>query len=425
MSHKHHRPLTDRQNVLHIFTKHNKLHKDRVVPDCNSDSSRAKKTARSANACKMKRLKTRKERSQMREGRGQKHIDPHCFHQCRRENKLDCYHSCSHSRPLRPPSKENVLTMAEHGQEPCIITDGRLIGHRGLFNHEVKSVDIERLEVELPLLCRRHLLAETREALLHVLQERHGPQLQGNLLRLQHQLCYSKRQTDKEHTAGHVRRADSRKDSNSGTQASGYRENDPELEHSRPTSHRLTPSKRRRKQMFPQRMEQHFTESQHRDRAVQWNTSLIVEPAVDPSREFTKTHSPQLVMDFLPSVSSSPPIFVSSVWGVQTGPQLTQDRQFQKGQGKVTDHAQNMSRWVANGQYQSVTPNQQKHRQPTTTNSQQKVRTERKPKNVLNEETSDGIHPAKEQGLIRKAETEEKQHSGGALRWVSRREGNR
>ncbi|KAK2844808.1 hypothetical protein Q5P01_011467 [Channa striata] len=30
-------------------------------------------------------------------------------------------------------------------QEPSIITDNRLIGHHGLFNHEVKSIDIERL----------------------------------------------------------------------------------------------------------------------------------------------------------------------------------------------------------------------------------------------------------------------------------------
>ncbi|KAJ8405633.1 hypothetical protein AAFF_G00316130 [Aldrovandia affinis] len=63
------------------------------------------------------------------------------------------------------------------------------------------------------------------------------------------------------------------------------------------------------------------------------------------------------------------------------------------------------------------------HTQPvetpsTTTNSEQKIRTERKPTNLLNEETSDGIHPAKEQRLIRKAETEEKQHSSGALRSI-------
>ncbi|MED6272630.1 hypothetical protein CHARACLAT_032293 [Characodon lateralis] len=30
-------------------------------------------------------------------------------------------------------------------QEPIIITNSRLIGHHGLFNHEVKSIDIERL----------------------------------------------------------------------------------------------------------------------------------------------------------------------------------------------------------------------------------------------------------------------------------------
>uniref|UniRef100_A0A3B4WBI7 Uncharacterized protein n=1 Tax=Seriola lalandi dorsalis TaxID=1841481 RepID=A0A3B4WBI7_SERLL len=56
----------------------------------------------------------------------------------------------SHTRDIHRPSPcchcpslfPNVIP-ASH--EPSIITDSRLIGHHGLFNHEVKSIDIERL----------------------------------------------------------------------------------------------------------------------------------------------------------------------------------------------------------------------------------------------------------------------------------------
>lgn len=50
----------------------------------------------------------------------------------------DCCHSSNQCPPLFP-----TVPPAPH--EPSIITDSRLIGHHGLFNHEVKSIDIERL----------------------------------------------------------------------------------------------------------------------------------------------------------------------------------------------------------------------------------------------------------------------------------------
>lgn len=70
---------------------------------------------------------------------------------------------------------------------------------------------------------------------------------------------------------------------------------------------------------------------------MKWNLSAVVELAEDPSGEFTKTNSPPLVMDFLPSLSSSPSTFLSSAWGLHTGQQLTDDRPFRNGTATVAD----------------------------------------------------------------------------------------
>ncbi|KAG9337722.1 hypothetical protein JZ751_028219 [Albula glossodonta] len=591
MSHTHRRPLTDRQSVLQVFTKHVKSQKDlRAVPERNPDNSRAKRTARSADMCKVKRLKSRKERSQMRGRRGQSHTQPQCCHQVRRENKREHCHNYCHSRPLRPPPKDSAPTKANRGQETSIITDGRLIGHRGLFNHEVKSVDIERLvsdmtkskrdsrgagfrsacgtnsssaappsllppsprpevspdylgvsnlpeearrqesaeraqsgavgglrvdcgstastkthtsgdseekvvkvrasiqdcvergdtaavpqrnakvyaggrscstpvqrasrlaglcqssdsepellsssassrgmalsqrdespswagernqvlpgpdaagslmgqrtdllqkstssgcapqrpqkdigsahfpkqlherhstltgpavatgggstksmegkpssgtidcaavaarlcqALELPLLCRRHLLAETREALLQVLQERHGLHLEENFSRLQQRL-----QTEDGRAAVPVGREDPGKESNSDALAHGDKEDAPALEHPRSASCRPAPSKRRRKQLFPQRVEPRPAERRLKDTAVQWTERPVVVPADDSPGEFTKTLSPPLVMDFPPLASPPLPVFTASAWGAQPEPDLSRDRSFRKG----------------------------------------------------------------------------------------------
>lgn len=93
----------------------------------------------------MKQLKTRKERSGGREASKSKPHRHHCgcqsgkemahFSNCCRNN----YNCCSTGVDSNFP---NVIPAA---QEPSIITESRLIGHHGLFNHEVKSIDIERL----------------------------------------------------------------------------------------------------------------------------------------------------------------------------------------------------------------------------------------------------------------------------------------
>lgn len=106
----------------------------------------------------MKRLKTRKERSQIRGGwkeiskiksnhhhhhyrHCQSNIDMAHLHNC-------CCASCHCSSRRNPPFPSVVRSV----QEPSIITDGRLTGHHGLFNHEVKSIDFERLLSEQPKL---------------------------------------------------------------------------------------------------------------------------------------------------------------------------------------------------------------------------------------------------------------------------------
>ncbi|XP_076008743.1 proline-rich protein 19 [Genypterus blacodes] len=83
---------------------------------------------------KMKQLKTRRERSQTREAQVRKHHQHH--HHGRK------LHYCCHNNCHCPPKRDAVLPKMH--SEPSIITDSRLIGHHGLFNHEVKSVDIER-----------------------------------------------------------------------------------------------------------------------------------------------------------------------------------------------------------------------------------------------------------------------------------------
>ncbi|XP_054637544.1 uncharacterized protein si:dkey-250k15.4 isoform X2 [Dunckerocampus dactyliophorus] len=97
---------------------------------------------------KMKRLKSRKERSQLRGGgKEPSKAKPHQHH-CHNHGSQDVAHlnSCRHVRCCTP--RRECSGMALPTQEPSIITTARLIGHHGLFNHEVKSIDIERLLLE-------------------------------------------------------------------------------------------------------------------------------------------------------------------------------------------------------------------------------------------------------------------------------------
>lgn len=97
---------------------------------------------------KMKRLKSHRERNRIR-GYGKK--TSKCssqHHHCRHLSRKDIthFHSCCHSGCHRSSRRDtSTSSVIPVSQEPNIITESRLIGHQGLFNHEVKSIDIERL----------------------------------------------------------------------------------------------------------------------------------------------------------------------------------------------------------------------------------------------------------------------------------------
>lgn len=97
---------------------------------------------------KMKRLKTHRERNLIR-GCGQKASKSSLqHHRCHHLSSKDmahcrsCCHAGCHHPSRRDVSSSNVIPLS---QEPSIITENRLIGHQGLFNHEVKSIAIDRL----------------------------------------------------------------------------------------------------------------------------------------------------------------------------------------------------------------------------------------------------------------------------------------
>lgn len=130
------RASSAKENILDVFNKYSKTRQknscsvNSLTPDCKCCVNHNKTLGR----YKMKRLKSRKERSQMRGG-GKETLKT----KSHRHHYQD--HSSCHCR-RRDTSFPNVFLGS---QEPSIITDNRLIGHHGLFNHEVKSIDIERL----------------------------------------------------------------------------------------------------------------------------------------------------------------------------------------------------------------------------------------------------------------------------------------
>ncbi|CAG6014917.1 unnamed protein product [Menidia menidia] len=93
---------------------------------------------------KIKRLKTRKERSQLRaDWKETSKTKSHIRHICRHiSTDVASLQTCCHWNSKKNASISSAVPAAH---EPSIITDSRLIGHHGLFNHEVKSIDIERL----------------------------------------------------------------------------------------------------------------------------------------------------------------------------------------------------------------------------------------------------------------------------------------
>lgn len=134
MSHMTDRALSDKDKILDVFNKHSETSQKYCcsVSSISAECKCFKHNNYTHGHYKMKRLKSRKERSQMRGG-GREAKQHHHHYQ---------HHSSCYCTLRRDTSFPNVIPAT---QEPSIITDNRLIGHHGLFNHEVKSIDIERL----------------------------------------------------------------------------------------------------------------------------------------------------------------------------------------------------------------------------------------------------------------------------------------
>ncbi|XP_077432873.1 proline-rich protein 19 [Vanacampus margaritifer] len=103
---------------------------------CQTDTSKPK----------MKRLRSRKERSQTRGSKDASKVKArHCHRRCGLdvEHLRDCGRHARRSdgASLSPPLCDALAPT----QEASVITEARLLGHRGFFNREVKSIDIKRL----------------------------------------------------------------------------------------------------------------------------------------------------------------------------------------------------------------------------------------------------------------------------------------
>ncbi|XP_029137679.2 uncharacterized protein si:dkey-250k15.4 [Labrus bergylta] len=151
MSHMCGRSLSDKDRILHFFNKQSKA-TDKNCCLVNGSTAGYKSlhhNSKTDGQHRIKRLKSRKERCKMKGGgKEAPKSKSHHLH-CRLQSSRDityfhdrCCHSSCHCSSRRDAAFPNVVPVA---QEPSIITDSRLIGHHGLFNHEVKSINIERL----------------------------------------------------------------------------------------------------------------------------------------------------------------------------------------------------------------------------------------------------------------------------------------
>ncbi|XP_069041531.1 proline-rich protein 19 isoform X1 [Lepisosteus oculatus] len=152
------RALADKTQALKVCGKHLKpggdwdTHDAPTLLDCHRTWSRSGRTQppEGALARRVRRRRTRKERSLARRSRALGLEDrPHCRPrppQPHRDRRGGRGHACACCRSCRgPPPRETVFARTLPRRDPLVITEHRLIGHRGLFNREVKSLDIDRL----------------------------------------------------------------------------------------------------------------------------------------------------------------------------------------------------------------------------------------------------------------------------------------
>ncbi|KAF5904436.1 proline-rich protein 19, partial [Clarias magur] len=145
------RSLPDKQIAPNMSNSHMKV----MMKSCNTGISAPSHSSVHSNnktqehyrvSQKTKRLKTIKQRNLIR-GQNSNRSNQHGqqYKRGRKDVKCqDCQSSCS----LNLSRKEKPVAKPFHSQKPSLITEGRLTSIRGLFSHEVRSVNIERLVKE-------------------------------------------------------------------------------------------------------------------------------------------------------------------------------------------------------------------------------------------------------------------------------------
>lgn len=138
--HKHNLPKTSKD---HHSIK-SSCHATNVVHNCKPACSSMNTDVHCNSPHKVRRLKTRKQRNQVRD---QERNRSQTYHQHSRKGGGEKA-QCRHIPPLSCSRKESTFAKPLIPQKPSIITEGRLTSIRGLFSHEVRSIDIERLVSE-------------------------------------------------------------------------------------------------------------------------------------------------------------------------------------------------------------------------------------------------------------------------------------
>ncbi|XP_077453801.1 uncharacterized protein LOC144072574 isoform X2 [Stigmatopora argus] len=129
---------------------------------------------------KTKRLKSRKERSHKRSGGKDACRVNSQQHRCCLQGNLDMghLHSCSQNTSSRDLVSQPPLPLAlAPTQEASVITASRLISHRGLFNHKVKSLNIQRL-----LLDKKEQTAKEKKTWFPLFSDPSGPHEEPNAI---------------------------------------------------------------------------------------------------------------------------------------------------------------------------------------------------------------------------------------------------
>lgn len=143
MNHTCCRSSSNKNGSSFAFIKQSKLADKKCCP---ADSSPSICCGKTYGHVKIKRLRSYRQRNQLRGGakKASRSNHHHCHHP--RSTDITHLHMCCHTSCPCPSRRVAPLpNVVPAAQEPSIITDNRLTGRQGLFNREVKSVDIDRL----------------------------------------------------------------------------------------------------------------------------------------------------------------------------------------------------------------------------------------------------------------------------------------